>query len=172
MLRPPLFAPLAGALLSLACSQALAAASPYSTLIVFGDSLVDAGQFPDGVSGATLRFTYRSGPTFQGNYGQVSPTLLGTRLGVAPHDLNASTSSVRAAQGLATGTTGRWGAIAPPTFCSPSPRFPAPRFHLTEPAAVPSCAAVRATCQAAVDGRIPMPCICCPAGAMIFFRGA
>jgi outer membrane lipase/esterase len=48
MLRPPLFAPLAGALLSLACAQAFAAPSPYSTMVVFGDSLADAGQFPDG----------------------------------------------------------------------------------------------------------------------------
>lgn len=33
--------------LALACSQVFAGPSPYSTLIVFGDSLADAGQFPD-----------------------------------------------------------------------------------------------------------------------------
>lgn len=103
MLRPAFFAPLAGCLLSLACAQAFAAPSPYSTMVVFGDSLADAGQFPDGSAGATLRFTNRTGPTFQGEYGLVSSTLLGTKLGVAPNDLNASTSPVRAAQGLPDG---------------------------------------------------------------------
>lgn len=103
MLKPPFFAPLAGCLLSLACAQALAGSSPYSTMVVFGDSLADAGQFPDGSGGATLRFTNRTGPTFQGDFGLVSSTLLGARLGVAPNDLNASTSPVRAAQGLADG---------------------------------------------------------------------
>ncbi|KAB0566541.1 autotransporter domain-containing protein [Pseudomonas palleroniana] len=103
MFRPTFFAPLAGCLLSLACAQAFAASSPYSTMVVFGDSLADAGQFPDGNAGATLRFTNRTGPTFQGGYGLVSSTLLGTRLGVAPNDLNASTSPVRAAQGLPDG---------------------------------------------------------------------
>lgn len=103
MLRPSFVAPLAGGLLALACAQAFAAPSPYSTMVVFGDSLADAGQFPDGVSGATLRFTNRTGPTFQGDYGLVSSTLLGSKLGVAPNDLNASTSPVRAAQGLPDG---------------------------------------------------------------------
>lgn len=103
MLRPAFFAPLAGCLLSLACAQAFAAPSPYSTMVVFGDSLADAGQFPDGSAGATLRFTNRTGPTFQGEYGLVSSTLLGAKLGVAPNDLNASTSPVRAAQGLPDG---------------------------------------------------------------------
>lgn len=72
-------------------------------MVVFGDSLADAGQFPDGLSGASLRFTNRTGPTFQGDYGLVSSTLLGSKLGVAPNDLNASTSPVRAAQGLPDG---------------------------------------------------------------------
>ena len=103
MLRPYFVAPLAGCLLALACAQAFAAPSPYSTMVVFGDSLADAGQFPDGLSGATLRFTNRTGPTFQGDYGLVSSTLLGSKLGVAPNDLNASTSPVRAAQGLPDG---------------------------------------------------------------------
>ena len=101
--------PFAACLLSLACSSALAASSPYSTMIVFGDSLADAGQFPDagGPPGATLRFTNRVGPTFQNGSGEVfalnSSTLLGGLLGVAPGDLQASTSPVRAAQGLADG---------------------------------------------------------------------
>ncbi|MBN0979209.1 autotransporter domain-containing protein [Pseudomonas hygromyciniae] len=103
MLRPSFVAPLAGCLLALACAQAFAAPSPYSTMVVFGDSLADAGQFPDGLSGASLRFTNRTGPTFQGDYGLVSSTLLGSKLGVAPNDLNASTSPVRAAQGLPDG---------------------------------------------------------------------
>lgn len=103
MLRPSFVAPLAGCLLALACTQAFAAPSPYSTMVVFGDSLADAGQFPDGLSGATLRFTNRTGPTFQGDSGQVSSTLLGSKLGVAANDLNASTSPVRAAQGLPDG---------------------------------------------------------------------
>ena len=103
MLRPYFVAPLASCLLALACAQAFAAPSPYSTMVVFGDSLADAGQFPDGLSGASLRFTNRTGPTFQGDYGLVSSTLLGSKLGVAPNDLNASTSPVRAAQGLPDG---------------------------------------------------------------------
>ena len=73
-------------------------------MVVFGDSLADAGQFPDGSNGSTLRFTNRTGPNFQGEYGLVSSTLLGTKLGVAPNDLNASTSPVRAAQGLPDGS--------------------------------------------------------------------
>jgi outer membrane lipase/esterase len=72
-------------------------------MVVFGDSLADAGQFPDGSSGATLRFTNRTGPTFQGSYGLVSSTLLGTKLGVTPNERNASTSPVRKALGLPDG---------------------------------------------------------------------
>ncbi|MBV4453007.1 MULTISPECIES: esterase EstP [Pseudomonas] len=102
MPRPAFLTPLAGCLLSLACAQALAA-SPYSTMVVFGDSLADAGQFPDGTRGSTLRFTNRTGPGFQGDFGLVSSTLLGARLGVAANDLNASTSPVRAAQSLPDG---------------------------------------------------------------------
>jgi outer membrane lipase/esterase len=78
-------------------------------MVVFGDSLADAGQFPDagGPPGATLRFTNRTGPTYQNGSGEVyglnSSTLLGGLLGVAPGDLASSTSPVRAAQGLADG---------------------------------------------------------------------
>ncbi|MCO7514116.1 autotransporter domain-containing protein [Pseudomonas guariconensis] len=89
MRKPPFLRSLLG-LLALACSQAMAAPSPYSTLIVFGDSLSDAGQFPDLAGGtAAMRFTNRD---TDGNYAPVSPMLLGGRLGVAPADLNPSTS--------------------------------------------------------------------------------
>lgn len=61
--------------LALACSQAFAAPSPYSTLIVFGDSLADAGQFPDLTGGTPgARFTNRDA---NGNFAPVSPMILG-----------------------------------------------------------------------------------------------
>ena len=78
------------ATLALACSQAFAAPSPYSSLIVFGDSLSDAGQFPDLTGGtAGMRFTNRDA---DGNYAPVSPMILGGRLGISPDELNPSTS--------------------------------------------------------------------------------
>lgn len=103
MLKARSLLPCAFSLLALACSSAHAAPSPYSTLIVFGDSLADAGQFPDGngAPGSTQRFTNRIGPTY-GNgeaFGAVSPMLLGAQLGIAPTDLGASTSPVNAALG-------------------------------------------------------------------------
>ncbi len=87
--------------LALACSQAFAAPSPYSTLIVFGDSLSDAGQFPD-LAGGTLgmRFTNRDA---SGNYAPVSPMILGGRLGVSPAELGPSTSPTYQALGLPDG---------------------------------------------------------------------
>ncbi|MCF5708355.1 autotransporter domain-containing protein [Pseudomonas syringae] len=99
--------PFAACLLSLACSTAVAA--PYSTMVVFGDSLADAGQFPDtdGPAGATLRFTNRVGPTYQDGSGEVynlnSSTLIGRMLHVPAGDLAASTSPVNAALGLPDG---------------------------------------------------------------------
>ncbi|RXL62747.1 hypothetical protein EO238_33245, partial [Citrobacter sp. AAK_AS5] len=48
--------------LTLACSQAFATPSPYSSMIVFGDSLSDAGQF------GGVRFTNRDA---NGNYAPV-----------------------------------------------------------------------------------------------------
>ena len=94
MPRFPLFHPLAGCLLSLACTHALGAPTPYSTMFVFGDSLSDSGQFPDNGSG--MRFTNRTGPTYKEYQGEahsaVAPMLLGAKLGIAPGDLAPSTS--------------------------------------------------------------------------------
>jgi outer membrane lipase/esterase len=102
--------PIVAACLLTTLSTALQAApSPYSTLVVFGDSLSDAGQFPDpgGPAGSTSRFTNRVGPTFQNGSGEIfGPTaamLLGGSLGVASGDLAASTSPVNAQQGIADG---------------------------------------------------------------------
>ncbi|CAD5107314.1 esterase EstP [Zestomonas carbonaria] len=88
-------------------STSLLAAPSYSGLVVFGDSLSDAGQFPDpdGPPNATSRFTNRVGPTYQHGSGEVfgnpSPVLLGQMLDVG--GLGASTSPVNAAQGLPDG---------------------------------------------------------------------
>lgn len=109
MFRPRRFTALAACLLVYACPSSWAATSPYSTMVVFGDSLADAGQFPDagGPNGATLRFTNRTGPTYRDGSGEVfslnSSTLLGMKLNIAPGDLAPSTSPVNAASGLADG---------------------------------------------------------------------
>ncbi len=109
MLKPRRFAALVACLLVSACPDSWAASSPYSTMVVFGDSLADAGQFPDadGPIGATLRFTNRTGPTYQDGSGEVfglnSSTLLGLKLNIGPADLAASTSPVNTASGLADG---------------------------------------------------------------------
>ncbi|RMQ48662.1 Autotransporting lipase [Pseudomonas cichorii] len=101
--------PLTACLLTLACTSTFAATAPYSTMVVFGDSLADAGQFPDvdGPAGATLRFTNRVGPTYQDGSGEIfglnSSTLLGLRLNVPAGDLTASTSPVNAASGVPDG---------------------------------------------------------------------
>lgn len=108
MIKTPLRVPFAACLLALSCVTQ-AAPSPYSTLVVFGDSLSDAGQFPDldGPAGATLRFTNRVGPTYQNGSGEIiganSSTLLGWQLNIAPGELNASTSPVNAALGVPDG---------------------------------------------------------------------
>ncbi|MCD5980765.1 esterase EstP [Pseudomonas quasicaspiana] len=109
MLKPRRFAALVACLLVSACPDSWAASSPYSTMVVFGDSLADAGQFPDadGPMGSTLRFTNRTGPTYQDGSGEIfglnSSTLLGLKLNVAQADLAASTSPVNAVSGLADG---------------------------------------------------------------------
>ena len=81
MQKAPFLRSLMG-LLAFSCCQAIAAPSPYSSMIVFGDSLSDAGQFG-------LRFTNRNA---DGSYAPVTPMILGSRLGIAPEELNPSTS--------------------------------------------------------------------------------
>lgn len=109
MIKQTLFVPLAGCLLALACAQAIAAPSPYSKFIVFGDSLNDAGQFtdPGGPAGATQRFTNRTGPLYLDGSGEIrsanSTQLLGAKLGFSPDQVAASTSAARASQGLPDG---------------------------------------------------------------------
>ncbi|MFZ3152628.1 autotransporter outer membrane beta-barrel domain-containing protein [Pseudomonas sp.] len=82
-------------------------AAPYSGLYVFGDSLSDAGQFPDTVNSSTQtrRFTNRIGPLFTDAsgevYGKTSPMLLGELLGLG--EQSPSTSSVFQSNGLADG---------------------------------------------------------------------
>lgn len=89
-------------MLALACSQAtLAAPSPYASLIVFGDSLSDAGQFPDLTGGTPgMRFTNRDA---NGNYAPVSPMILGGKLGFSGTSLGPSTSLTNQLQGTPDG---------------------------------------------------------------------
>lgn len=109
MIKQTLFVPLAASLLALACAQANAAPTPYSNFVVFGDSLNDAGQFadPGGPAGATQRFTNRVGPTYRDGTGEVrssnSTQLLGGKLGFSEDQTAASTSAVRANEGLVDG---------------------------------------------------------------------
>ncbi|MDH0617810.1 esterase EstP [Pseudomonas fulva] len=93
MLNVPLLR-VTAASLALACGQAFASPDPYASLIVFGDSLSDAGQF------AGLRFTNRNA---DGSYAPVSPMILGARLGLDANALGPSTSPVNAALGLPDG---------------------------------------------------------------------
>ena len=92
--------PLAAACAMAVAIQALAAPSPYSTLVVFGDSLSDSGQFADagGPAGASTRFTNRVGPTYLDGSGEIfgptAPMILGGKLGISGTDLNPSTSLV------------------------------------------------------------------------------
>ena len=94
MRRFSLLIPLAGCILSVVSERAVAAPSPYSTMIVFGDSLSDSGHYP-GV-GSGMRFTNLTGPTYKEyrgeEYAGVAPTRLGIKLGIAPADLRPSTS--------------------------------------------------------------------------------
>lgn len=166
MLRPSFVAPLAGCLLALACAQAFAAPSPYSTMVVFGDSLADAGQFPDGVSGATLRFTNRTGPTFQGDYGLVSSTQLGSKLGVAPNDLNASTSPVRAAQGLPDGNNWAVGGYRTDNILDSITSVSDTAIPPAMRARALFYAVARVICRQTVGGPTPTRCIFCPVAVM------
>lgn len=65
-------------------------AEPYSSLIVFGDSLSDAGWTTD--ADGARRFTNRVGPTYQAGeaYGPVAPMLLGAQLGLSAEGLAAA----------------------------------------------------------------------------------
>ncbi|GLK88828.1 esterase [Pseudomonas turukhanskensis] len=96
-------------MLTLACANAQAARLPYSNLIVFGDSLNDAGQFPDagGPPGSSLRFTNRTGPDYANNnnepYAPVNATLLGGKMGINAGQLGASTSVLGPQQGVPDG---------------------------------------------------------------------
>lgn len=101
-----LLTPIAVACL-LAAPLADVSAAPYSAMVVFGDSLSDAGHFadPDGPAGATRRFTNRVGPTYQPGsgeiYGATSTMLFNQQLGLGQQ--SASTSPVNAANGVADG---------------------------------------------------------------------
>ncbi|SEK98174.1 outer membrane lipase/esterase [Pseudomonas sp. NFIX51] len=109
MIRKTLFVPLASSLLSLACAQAIAAPSPYSSFIVFGDSLSSSGQVadPGGPAGSSYRATNRTGPVYLDGSGEeysaVAPQLLGARLGFSADQLAGSTSAARAREGLLDG---------------------------------------------------------------------
>lgn len=101
-----LLTPLAVACCMAALAPSLSAA-PYTALYVFGDSLSDAGQFPDSAnpSTQTQRFTNRVGPLFTDAsgeiYGKTSPMLIGELLGLGQQ--TPSTSSVFQDNGLADG---------------------------------------------------------------------
>lgn len=93
--------------LLLSCSWQ-AQSADFSHLIVFGDSLSDAGQFPDGTDRSDpnflsgKRFTNRTGADFSGPYAEVATQRLARQLGLG--DLFPSTSPVRQAVGLEDGT--------------------------------------------------------------------
>jgi len=79
--------PLAAAiLLTCATGAAIADDGPFSQLVVFGDSLSDAGTFPDVLSPTFdgLRFTNRIGPTYGPGeaYGEVGTQRLASMLGL------------------------------------------------------------------------------------------
>jgi outer membrane lipase/esterase len=82
--------PLAAACLLAGTTLPAHASSSYSSLIVFGDSLSDAGWFT-GADGA-IRFTNRVGPTYGAGeaYGLVTPMLLGSQLGLSEEGLAAA----------------------------------------------------------------------------------
>lgn len=91
--------PLAAACL-LALFSVSAQASAYSSMVVFGDSLSDAGQRPQvGALTNPSRHTNAIGPTYAVGelFGSTSPMLINDGLGLAPQV--ASTNAVRAAMG-------------------------------------------------------------------------
>lgn len=84
-----LLTPIAAACLLASASLPLHA-SPYSNLIVFGDSLSDAGWVTD--ADGAVRFTNKVGPAYGAGeaYGPVSPMLLGLQLGLSGEGLAAA----------------------------------------------------------------------------------
>ena len=79
-------------------------AAAYSGMVVFGDSLSDAGQRPEAAAPSNpVRHTNRVGPTYGVGeaYGSTSPMLINDRLGLAPQV--ASTNIMRALNGQADG---------------------------------------------------------------------
>jgi hypothetical protein len=163
MIRKLFFVPLASSLLSLACAQAIAAPSPYSHFVVFGDSLSSSGQFadPGGPAGASFRATNRTGPVYLDGRGEaysaVAPQILGAKLGFSDDQLAGSTSAARASEGLPDGDNWAVGGyrtdqavdalkhgtslvIAPEGTRSPTPRlarFKKGAFHIAMQAGVP-----------------------------------
>ena len=105
MIRQTLFVPLAGCLLAMACAQAYAAPNSYTSFVVFGDSLNDAGTFADtgGPAGATQRYTNRTGPVYLDGSGEFrslnSTQILGGKLGYSADQTASSNSAVRASNG-------------------------------------------------------------------------
>ncbi|HSX70060.1 MAG TPA: autotransporter domain-containing protein [Pseudomonas sp.] len=89
--------------LAYACLLAAATyveAGAYSGMVVFGDSLSDAGQRPEAAAPSNpVRHTNRVGPTYRvsESYGSTSPMLINDGLGLAPQV--ASTNLVRALSG-------------------------------------------------------------------------
>ena len=93
-----LMTPLAYACLLAAATYVEAGA--YSGMVVFGDSLSDAGQRPEAAAPSNpVRHTNRVGPTYRvsESYGSTSPMLINDGLGLAPQV--ASTNLVRALSG-------------------------------------------------------------------------
>ncbi|OEC32625.1 outer membrane lipase/esterase [Pseudomonas cuatrocienegasensis] len=104
---------LTSALLLTIAPCSLAAPAPYSGMQVFGDSLSDAGQFPDmQLPGESLRFTNRDGVGQP--YALNASTRLGQRLGIEAGQLAASTSVVNATLGLADGNNWATGGYTTP----------------------------------------------------------
>ncbi|MDD0845234.1 autotransporter domain-containing protein [Pseudomonas sp. Gutcm_11s] len=93
----------------LACACLLAGAASahagaYSGMVVFGDSLSDAGQRPEAAAPSNpVRHTNRVGPTYAAGeaYGSTSPMLINDGLGLTPQV--ASTNIMRALNGQADG---------------------------------------------------------------------
>lgn len=95
--------PLAFACLMVGASSVDAGA--YSGMVVFGDSLSDAGQRPEAAAPSNpTRHTNRVGPTYAAGeaYGSTAPMLINDGLGLAPQV--ASTNIMRALNGLEDGS--------------------------------------------------------------------